>query len=291
MIAARWAATVALGLAVSLVAPSAAAFCRSTTCVPKKEECPKDEDGCVTSGHPIVWGKSTLTYRFHEAGSTQLIREEARAAIRAAFHRWSDAICPDGRRTSLRFVEGEDVVEAKPLEKNTQAEEPFGIFFRDLGWPYDDVDETLAKTNTTFDKKTGKLLYADMEVNMTRRFSTDESSEEIDLQAVMTHEVGHYIGLNHSKVKHSIMAESYCTLDDRCEKGKVAARRLSDDDIDALCTLFPPDGVESLDEPEGPISCAASPAASRTRSVVAEGGLAASLLLGLVAAVRRRRAR
>jgi MYXO-CTERM domain-containing protein len=286
------AVTIALSLAVSLVAPSAAAFCRSTTCVPKKEKCPIDSDGCVESGHPIIWGKSTLAYRFHEAGSTQLIREEARAAIRAAFNRWSDTVCPDGRRTSLRFVEGEDVTEDKPLEKNVQASEPFAIFFRDLGWPYDDVDETLAKTNTTFDKKNGRILYADMEVNTTRRFSTDEASEEIDLQAVMTHEVGHYIGLNHSKVPQSIMAESYCSLDDRCAKGKVAARRLSPDDIDALCTLYPPDGVEKIaEDSKSPISCAASPAPASGRSPVAEFGLAASFLFGLAAVLRRRRYR
>jgi hypothetical protein len=212
------------------------------------------------------------------------VREEARAAVRAAFHRWSDTVCPDGRRTSLRFVEGEDILVDKPLQPNVEAAEPYGIFFRDLGWPYDDVDSTLAKANTVFEKRTGRVLYADIEVNTTRRFAVEETSEDVDLQAVMTHEVGHYIGLAHSRVPQSIMAESYCSLDDRCEKGKVAARRLSPDDIEAVCTLYPPDGVEPFEEESSPVSCTAS-----RRSFVAESGLGAAIVLGLVAVLRRRR--
>ncbi len=280
----HWVAVLATSLVVSLAATEASAFCQSTTCSPKKEDCPKDDDGCPATGLPVRWGKTTLTYRFHEAGSTQLLREEARAAVREAFHRWSDVLCDDGRRTSLRFVEGEDLTEDKPLEAGVQASEPFGIFYRDLGWPYDDVDETLAKTNTTFDKKTGRIIYADIEVNTTRRFAVDEASPEIDLQAVMTHEVGHYIGLNHSRVKQSIMAESYCTLDDRCEKGKLAARRLSEDDIAAVCYLFPPDGVEKFPDKSSGVSCSSSP-----RAPVAEGGILAGLALAALSLVRRRR--
>ncbi|MDB4933903.1 MAG: hypothetical protein JWP87_875 [Labilithrix sp.] len=62
---------------------------------------------------------------------------------------------------------------------------------------------------------------------------------------VITHEVGHYIGIAHSREPQAIMAESYCNLDNRCEKGKVAARRLAPDDIAAVCALYPPDGATS----------------------------------------------
>jgi hypothetical protein len=222
---------------------TASAFCRSMTCKPKKEECTIDDAGCVTSGVPMRWEKLPIPFRFHARGSTQLVREETRAAVRSAFHRWSDVTCPDGRRTSLRFTELEDTYEDKPLEPDSKGAEPFGIYFRDLGWPYVDQDETLAKTNTVYRKTSGRIDYADIEVNSTKEFALSETDAANDLQAVMTHEVGHYIGLAHSREPQSIMAESYCDRDDRCEKGKVAARRLAADDILAVCTLYPPEGT------------------------------------------------
>ena len=263
----------------------ASAFCRSTTCLPKKEACATDEPtGCVTSGIPVHWGTSVLAFRFHQRGSSQLVREEARAAVRAAFHRWSDVVCPDGRRTSLRFVEGEDILEDKPLKAGERAVDAYGVFFRDLGWPYDDVDETLAKTNTFISKKTGRIEYGDIEVNTTKRFAVTDTAEATDLQAVMTHEVGHYIGLAHSRVPQSIMAESYCTRDDRCEKGRVAARRLSEDDIAAVCAVYPPDGVAGDDPREKDSgSCATTPPAKMPAPFAAIGALV------VAAAIARRR--
>lgn len=222
----------------------AGAFCRKTSCNEKTDDCARDENGCPTAGVTIRWKELPLTYRFSARGSGLLVREEARAAVRAAFHRWSDAVCSDGRRTSLRFVEGEDVAEDKPLVPKSRGKEPFAVYFRDLGWPYDGVDETLAQTNHAFGSKSGLVEYADIEVNSgARRFSVDESGTGTDLQAVVTHEVGHYIGLSHSNANDSIMRSGYCEIDgERCEKGTVAARRLATDDIDAVCILFPPDG-------------------------------------------------
>jgi len=40
------------------------------------------------------------------------------------------------------------------------------------------------------------------------------------------------------------MLWQYCAPDDhRCDRSKVAARRLSNDDLEAVCTLYPPDQV------------------------------------------------
>jgi hypothetical protein len=274
-----------------LVTTTASAFCRSTTCNPKKQECDFDDAGCELSGNVLRWEKSTLVFRFHEKGSSQLVREEARSAVREAFHRWSDTVCPNGERTSLRFIEGEDIVEDKPLDADAEASEAFGIFFRDLGWPHEGVDETLAKTRTLFGNTSGKMTYADIEVNATKPFSLDESANEeaTDLQAVMTHEVGHYIGLAHSKAPQSIMAERLCEVDTRCKKGRVAARRLAADDIDAVCDLFPPGPPSSSSVTDGRTpktsSCASTRAHDRSDATLA-GAIG---LVVAVALVRRRR--
>lgn len=282
----------ALTSLIWLDASAAHAFCRTMTCNPKKSsDCTVNADGCVTTGEPLHWETSTLVYRFQQRASAQLVREEARGAVREAFHRWSDVTCPNGGRTSLRFVEGEDIAEDKPIDQ-VAASEAFGIYFRDLGWPHQGVDTTLALTQTLHSKRSGKITYADIEVNTTRHFAVDEAAPDdaVDLQAVITHEVGHYIGLAHSRVSQSIMTESYCDLgDDRCQKGRVAARRLSEDDIAAVCAIFPP-GEPSAETARDlrttePSACSAS--AGRGAGSLGPG-LGLLVIVGLVARRRLR---
>lgn len=267
----------------------AAAFCRKTTCKRETDQCEVDEHGCTKTGVPLVWRGLPIEYRFSAQRPGQLIREEARAAIRAAFHRWSDTLCgPDQRRTSLRFSEGEDILSDKPLEQGAHGAEPFGIYFRDRGWPYEGKqDSTLAQTNSLFGKNSGRIEYADIEINTgAKRFSTKEDDVGVDLQAVITHEVGHYIGLDHSDEPTSIMVASYCERAGRCEKGKVAARRLSQDDIDAVCTLYPPDG-----RPEPPAEDDASCAIHHSNGSSALLALAPLAAVALVVRTRLKRRR
>jgi hypothetical protein len=295
----KWAAAAVLVMLAAAMPARADAFCRKTTCDEKKSDCAIDEKRCSTVGEPLRWKQMPLVYRFSARGSGLLVREEARAAIREAFHRWSDTVCSDGRRTSLRFVEGEDLAEDKPLVAKSRGSEPFGIYFRDLGWPYDGVDETLAQTNQSFGSKSGFIEYADIEVNTgARRFSANDAATGVDLQAVVTHEVGHYIGLAHSVEPDSIMASGYCELDsERCDKGKVAARRLAADDISAVCTLFPPDAPPAAPEPAstGDEATGCTISWSRTtsnRSVPANGFFAfAGAFVGVALARRARRRR
>jgi uncharacterized protein (TIGR03382 family) len=286
----------------ALTARDASAFCQATTaCSKDATSCDRDEKGCSKGGTPLRWPKLPLTYRFSAAREGQLVREDARAAIREAFNRWSDTLCgPKQERTSLRFVEGEDIAEDKPLVANSQGTEPFGIYFRDRGWPYEGKqDATLAQTNTLFGRASGVIGYADIEINTaTKRFSTDDLDDSgNDLQAVMTHEVGHFIGLDHSKEPQSIMVWAYCDPvdgDGRCEKGKVAARRLAEDDVNAVCALYPPTTTATT-APVAPWPAVDTPGAGCSAGGIVNGnthparGTAALVGLALAAMIVRRR--
>ncbi len=272
-----------VALVLTALPSTASAYCQTLTCA---GECERDRDACPVGGHPVHWTKLPIVYRFHSRGSRLLVREEARAAIRASFHRWSDVVCPDGRRTSLRFREEEDTDVEKGLEPNDRPSQPFGIYFRDFGWPHKKRDATLALTTLDFSKKDGTVLYGDIEINSgAKRFAVTEDGDGIDLQAVMTHEVGHYIGLAHSTARGSIMAESHCEIGDgRCEKGKFAARRLADDDIEAVCDLYPP-GAQNPPENAPPVSCSTAPEREAALSI---GTSAVLVVISLAAALRRR---
>lgn len=259
----------AFALAIVASASSASAFCRTTTCEPDLETCARDERGCVRDGVPLRWTKLPLIYRVSARGSTAFDRDAARTKIAAAFDRWTQAACPGGRRTSLRFVEGDSMPEDKPLGQK-RGPEPFGIYFRDDTWPYARASTTLAITNQEYGKETGRIIYSDIEINTTRTLLGD-------LDVVVTHEAGHYLGLAHSRERGSIMAESYISSNDR---------DLSPDDVAGACELFPPDGLPPEEE-EG-CNVAASDATQSPRSSPPVSALA--LAIGALALLRRRAA-
>ncbi len=260
-------------------------YCRVTTCdIKKGHECQVNENGCVRDGAPLRWPTMPIVYRFHARDSEKLSDgREARLAIRAAFQRWSDVICESGARTSLRFEEREDTPYDKPLEINAHAQEAFGIFFRDEMWPYEGGANTLAITNHDYGVKSGLINYADIEINTSAgTFAINDGDTGIDLQAVLVHEVGHYIGLAHNNDPTSIMVATHCQAAERCQNTK-STRQLSDDDKLAVCTIYPPEGASIIPTTEPAPSCEAAP--RRKGSSVALGGIV--LAVGVVVARRR----
>jgi len=255
------------GIAVPEIAN---AYCVKTTCDRKTSDCAVDANGCSTEGAPLRWTRMPIPFRFASKGTKRLINEEARQEIRSAFFRWTEVTC-NGQRTSLRFVEQElfdgdkPLPRAEPPYKPQAADEPFAIFFRDDKWPNKKTQgETIAQTNTNFIPGNGHIRYVDIEIN-TADFdfslsdSVEKSEGKKDIQAVMTHEVGHYIGLDHSAAPLSIMVAGYCEAAQRCSGDVAKSRRLQTDDINAVCALYPP-GATYGEETSG---CAVSAGDSR----------------------------
>ena len=61
--------------------------------------------------------------------------------------------------------------------------------------------------------------------------SCDSESTLFDLQAVLTHEFGHFVGLDHSAIVLS-------TMDPGTEPGDCKKRSLHQDDIDGFCQTY-----------------------------------------------------
>jgi len=54
---------------VSFAPRAALAYCRTTTCEPKEEDCALDRQGCATRGEYVFWPDACVTYAVQSRGS------------------------------------------------------------------------------------------------------------------------------------------------------------------------------------------------------------------------------
>lgn len=229
--------------AAALAATSAAsAYCRSTTC---SGDCPRDADGCKTTGIPLAWPSLCVSVSLQADGTEFIAFEDTRRIIEDSFVAWSDLPCDGGGTASIAFTPADPatchVAEYDPAGGNANV-----VMFHDTKWSYSGEANNLAKTTVTFDTKTGAILDADLEINHAyNEYTIVDDVVVYDLQSIVTHEVGHFIGLDHSPDLDATMYAGY-------EEGSINPRSLELDDVAAACAAYPPDRVASCEpEPKG----------------------------------------
>jgi hypothetical protein len=245
----RAAALIAAGLSSLLWMRDASAYCRTTTCDPATEDCGVGADGCATRGEPLFWPDACVTYAVQRDGSQKrgISAYETDQVMQAAFRAWLSADCPGGGHPSMGVVPlggtSCDQVEFNPpLEGRALAPNANIVMFRDDSWPYPEERYVIARTSITFDPATGAIYDADIELNSSRNaFSVSDTQVSNDLQSVLTHEVGHFLGLDHTRVPHATMLADYALSD-------LGTRTLSSDDEAGICSIYAPD-------PDRPAEC------------------------------------
>jgi hypothetical protein len=133
---------------------------------------------------------------------------------------------------------------------------------RDDAWSVEaEAENTIALTTLTIDRKTGRILDADVELNARdNAFTLSSENVQVDLLSVAVHEAGHVLGIYHSDWATSTMASGY-------DSGSVESRTLEADDIRAICALMPPG--------ELPAECDAEPMGGFSTQCQAEAGCCA----------------
>lgn len=272
----------------------AQAFCRSTSCKgTESAPCEVDENDCPKSGAKLFWPTSCVSYATNDQGSLQHPTEDSRAVIRKAFETWSDVPCPDGSVAAMTFQE-RPPISCKKSQFNKTGPNVNVVLFQDTMWKYRGIDATLAKTSVTYSDETGEIFDADIEVNtaFNDMTITDVAGEvDTDLQAVLTHEVGHFIGLAHSPDFDAVMFGSYTPQ-------STSQRVLGADDIAAVCATYPASKASFCNtEPKNGFSATCSdPEPASTCAVEPTGTGASSAMLAIggcigATALRARRRR
>lgn len=224
-------AIAAVGLTTLLWALPASAFCRSTTC---DGDCEWDAQGCDTAGVPLAWRNGCVSYSVQADASARrnIGYDTIHEIAQRAFERWTRADCR-GDRPSIATADLSPAT-CRELVYNSSAPNANVIFFRDDDWPYEnDNGTTLAQTLVTFNTETGEIYDADIEVNsFGTRLTTSDSNVEYDLESIILHETGHFLGLGHSHITEA-------TMFPRSAPGELF-RTVTADDEAGICAIYPP---------------------------------------------------
>jgi hypothetical protein len=256
-------------------------YCIATTDEPADCYAP-----CVTTGLPLYWGDTDITYTLNHRGFPEVEHDAALAIFDCAFAAWEAVKC-DGESLGFNFeATGEDSdLGVGPLE-----DEPNDNVLwlpSEQEWDELEYDEwTYAMTVTWYDIKgssIGRIRSADVSFNPRRGPWTLCKEERCpvgnDLLAVATHEAGHVLGLAHSSTNGSTM---FCSANE----GETELRTLEDEDREGLCAIYGAKGVRPIADRDSDSGCSVRGASRKRASLAAwSTGL---LALALAGRLRRR---
>lgn len=222
------------------------AFCRTTTCRPEVscEDAPDDcckmnEQGCDENGAPVYWPTSCVPFQTHSFGSSNrdITGEALQAVVSAAFDTWLSTKCTGGPPSIA--IESHGLTSCASPGYAVEDEETNSNLWHFAKATGEEIGEDFdlfayAVTTSTINRRTAEIYDMDVELNSTlANFTIGDQVVDIDLASIVTHEAGHFLGLEHSHVVGATMSEMY-------EDSSVHLRNLSADDQAAICTVYPP---------------------------------------------------
>lgn len=170
------------------------------------------------SGSHVRWQRSVIELELAPTDEGTLRTERVAGALESAAATWSGVpgvpLLHVRTGTSARW--GNDGVN--------------GVYVL-ARWPFE--DRRLAVTVSSYREGTGELVDTDVLVNGEMAFGvTDEcAADRFDLSVVLTHELGHVLGLDESEVFGATMWPN-------TRMGETARRELSVDDVDGVLALY-----------------------------------------------------
>jgi hypothetical protein len=201
-----------------------------TTC---DGDCELDEEGCKLDGKPLFWAGPCVGMSLQKDGGGKLPRDAVVEAVDRALEAWATN-CAGGEAT-IAFSAYKTTSCSRAVY-NREGANANGIVFRDGGaWEHDnELGNTLGYTTVSFSVLTGEIYGADIELNNTDgQLGVPAAPGDYDLRSVVTHELGHVLGIGHTLDEDAIM---YPSLPVEAER-----HSLGDDDRAAVCDVYAPE--------------------------------------------------
>lgn len=285
---------------ISLAAP-AAAYCRLTTKSPSSSE-GRGTTGCAKDGIELAWQRRCISYTLVPSEELDLGLEELRSVIDRSFASWTQVRCA-GQLVPVVVGQTEQLGECSYAEYNRFGPNANTIAFA-ADWTSrgkDFVPEAYGLTLVWHNPNDGEILDADIQINLSHDEpvticgDTTCAAASVDLQNVLTHEAGHFLGLSHSPDRDATMYGD-------AKIAEIIKRDLGSDDESGICAIYgsePAPGCGPEDyaprrgfsakcaRPMASSTCAAQPGRA-SRGVLGASGL---VVLGLAWLLRRCRLR
>lgn len=190
------------------------------------------------SDEPLRWWmRPMLPFSLATVEPEEATLLEVQPLIERAFETWIDTSC--GRVPEVTYQGTRAHVRATTPSSLRSEPDNLIVFIRSAStWAsFGNSPTWIAITKIAHDPSTGEIVDADVEINDGGYvFSYDDSpaANEVDFLSMLTHELGHFYGLDHSLEASATMFATYATS----PADAMEARSLSQDDIDGVCTLY-----------------------------------------------------
>lgn len=278
----------AIVLAIAMVSADASAWCQLRT---RTGEVTRAGE-CGTEGVVLAWRDRCVSYSVNSADSLDLDLETIQRISAASFANWTTQTCGDA---PFPIEIREDAPRACMLAQHISDGPNVHTLTFEADWPENFDDNVYAITSVWHRASDGSILDADMLVNEDngpfgecpdRGCRPDENGiTTVDLESVLTHEIGHFFGMGHSQF-------GFATMHASAPRGETDKRTVSSDDIQGVCAMYPVDGpaAECDFAPIGGLARFCEPQTGcALRPAPTQEAPALTLLAFLLVVLRRRR--